>query len=365
MREGPPHKVLKVTDKNLPAAAGSAAALPTSEVQGTSPLNPVVISHITQQLPKIPQQVLSPIDSPQIVTQEQWAVPSQLDCMSTAWSRQLTPAQQMVDLRTNPQVQAVTTGKMAELEHNMEQNVKRKKSGRANVQDPPELDPTIRWPNKVFPIGENTRRLTFDELNQYQCTQGFITNVMQVSSPHVKNTMLAEYSEILQTAHTGGWNMAKVAFAAIMSKIEEGRVKWTDANALFQLRFNAEKTVLMSQGRAPSIEKPFYQRQHSTNGSNSLFNQQGKHANRKRQTQQAQVRKFPCRNYNGVYCAHGDDHDDPNAPVTYLHICDVCYRAGEEDNRHKYWECPKKNLPPPSRGASTALFQMTTGHGRT
>ena len=276
--------------------------------------------------------------------QDQWSVPSQPDSMSTAWASQLTPAQQMADLRSNPQVQAVTTAKMSDLEHTMELNIKRKKSGRANIQDPAEVNPAIRWPNENFPIGENTRRLTFDELNQFQCTQGFLTNVMQVSSPLVKNAMLAEYSEILQTAHTGGWNMAKVAFASIMTKIEEGKAQWTDTNTLFQMRFNAEKAVLMGQSRAPPMERQPYQRQQPT-GMNSRFNQQWRQSGRRRQPQQSQPRKFPCRNYNGVYCAHGGDHDDPNQPITYLHVCDACYKAGDDDNKHRYWECPRKNPP--------------------
>ena len=123
--------------------------------------------------------------------------PSSLDTTSASWAQQLTLSQKMHDLRSSPQVQAVTTTKMAQLEQGMDINLKHKKSGRANIQDPME-------PNENFPIGENGRRPTFDELNQFQCTQGFMTNVIQVAFPHMKNAMLAEYIEILETANTGG-----------------------------------------------------------------------------------------------------------------------------------------------------------------
>ena len=47
---------------------------------------------------------------------------------------------------------------MAEPEQSMDLNLNHKKSGWANVQDPAELNP-----DGNFPIGDNGRRLTFDE----------------------------------------------------------------------------------------------------------------------------------------------------------------------------------------------------------
>ena len=79
---------------------------------------------------------------------------------------------------------------------------------------------------------------------------------MEVGKLSIKNAMLAEYNEILLTANTGGWHMARNTFAAVMSKIEEGKVTWTDVNSLFQIRFSAEKMYMLANSRAPPSDKP-------------------------------------------------------------------------------------------------------------
>ena len=79
-----------------------------------------------------------------------------------------------------------------------------------------------------------------------------ISTILDLNLPLFRNAMLVELREIMDTTTTCGWDVGKALFAATMTKIEEGKLQWDDANALWQTRMNAKSDMSMVKNRNPS-----------------------------------------------------------------------------------------------------------------
>ena len=127
--------------------------------------------------------------------------------------------------------------------------IRGKVSGRLNAKGPMEANPLLRWPNENLPIIENGVRPSFDQLGVAQFVQGFTTTIMDLSLPIFKQAMLNELRELMNITSTAGWSAGKSVFAEIMTRIEQGRLQWDDAQALWQIRVDAKTDVYMGRSR--------------------------------------------------------------------------------------------------------------------
>ena len=271
---------------------------------------------------------------PQDTTQSQWGAPSALDSHNMPWGRQGPPAQQMHELRTNPQLHGVATERMSNVEGQAQSIPQGRVTGRCNIKGPQDPNPLTRWPNENFPIGEGMKRPSFDDLSLSQFVSGMLSRVLDLHLPMHRLAMLNEVKAIMDTATSSGWPVAKSIFGEVMAKIETGKIQWTDSYSLWQARVDAKADVAMSNKQDNSQRA--YGMQHYGQLSNTKA---------KRQSQMFRT-ELPCKNFNWNFCKEHGDHDDIKLPQRYVHVCIFCMNRPEiKDKRHKAKKCPHQGNP--------------------
>ena len=195
-------------------------------------------------------------------------------------------------IRQDPRVQLAATHRMQAVEAAWsEATMKRKKTGRFNVEYPPEPNPLLRWPSENVPLGSEGLRPSYDKCTPTQFTLGFVANIIEAPDETHRMAMLEELWETLETAETSNWTAAKSAFERTMTKIEAGRLKWTDTAALMHNRFRANQRVLQGQSKGTGQFQ---------NGDKQ--EKQGRKAPQRRGRNTSHMRQYPCWNFNDGYC---------------------------------------------------------------
>ena len=64
-----------------------------------------------------------------------------------------------------------------------------------------------------------------------------------------KYVMINELKEIMHLSIWVGWAIAKLAFADIMTKIEQGKVSWDDPDSLWRAHMEGKSDAFMGKNR--------------------------------------------------------------------------------------------------------------------
>ena len=132
---------------------------------------------------------------------------------------------------------------------------KRKSSGRANVKEPPQINLLMRSPNENLTItSADQRRPTFDDLTFTQFLRGFADNLLEVTDMKMRNAMLIELVEVIETTERSNWATARDVFSEGMTKIEQGIMSWTDTMELLQTHMSAGHGVVLAQQKSQGRE---------------------------------------------------------------------------------------------------------------
>ena len=227
----------------------------------------------------------------------------------------------MTELRGNQQLNAIADNRMQIAEGVAEAQLKGKVSGCLNTKAPMEANPLLRWPNENLPISDNGARPSFGQMGLAQFVQGFTTTIMDLNLPVFKQAML-----------NAGCSAGKSVFAEIMTRVEQGRLQWDDAQGLWQIREDAKTDVYTGRSRQQNIESTEQQGNFQARGNQSNW-QAGK-------VERGQPGQFPCRKYNWGYCREPKaEHSDNKTSNTYLHICVFCYSVPGRDAGYKGKTC--------------------------
>ena len=279
-----------------------------------------VVQTPTQQAPQVQWQATAGAQAAQ---------PSILDVQTPGVQMNCANAtQQVQDLRTDPMIQAV----VAERVNVAAQAAgKQRTSGRINTQYNAEPDPTKRWPNEVFNVGsDNKKRPTFDNLTSGQFIWGFVKNVREVQDIETKNRMLEELGNIVKLSETGGWDVARDAFAEMMHKIEDGELTWGDRTELMHLRIDTTVSATQSAVRASG---------QTMNLNRNKVKFQNQQKNKPYRLTRTVGRDLPCRHFNWEYCRQTPPHKDKLSGKTFIHVCETCDKHGSYREDHTARQC--------------------------
>ena len=141
----------------------------------------------------------------------------------------------------------------------------------------------------------------------------------------------------MDLSYTVGWPIAKAAFAHVMTRVEQGKISWTDSNAIWQARTDGKHHAYMGQHRGGQVvTEPSNSVQHRPNGNSSR---------RQGRTMPGVIKEFTCNNFNAGYCSESYDHMDATLPQKYIHACHNCYgnpAVPTREQQHKAKFCKYK-----------------------
>ena len=197
-------------------------------------------------------------------------------------------------LRANPYIQQLVEQRVSLLEAKMKNECyNRKKSGRYNTADNSCAPPHLKWPNELCLMGSVRKQTAYDDLTLGQFVVGFVSNVLETSSPDVRRRMLAELVETVKLAENLSWSIGRGAFAVTMHKVEEEATVWADS------RYFAENRLTYSQ----------------TAVFNSLVTMS--HKTGPQAAQSGNMKHIVCKWYNEGSCPHSSDHLDSTGATTF------------------------------------------------
>ena len=153
-------------------------------------------------------------------------------------------------LRANPYIQQLVEQRISLLEAKMKneltQGNNRKKSGRYNTADTSCAPPHQKWPNESCLTGSVCKQTAYDDLTLGQFVVGFVSNVLETSSPDVRRSMLAELVETVKLAENLSWPIARGAFAVAMHRVEEEATVWADSHYFAENRLTYSQTAVFN-----------------------------------------------------------------------------------------------------------------------
>jgi hypothetical protein len=181
------------------------------------------------------------------------------------------------------------------------------------------------WPHDfVMGYGKKTG-LSYEDLDQTQWTLGYAAIVEQESDPNIARLMLLHLPNLMQDAQFSGFEAAKIAHGVILTRLERGRLTWSDVLAMSEVRRSVINAVC-SQHKEVSNSAALS----SIRGSRGFSSQGASGPSSVNNNNFKNVKKNPkiCVYYNNKVCSHKGDHETNG--TLYIHTCKICFRDHPE-----------------------------------
>ena len=121
--------------------------------------------------------------------------------------------------------------------------MKRISSGRDRTGSDNILRLAIPWPNEHCLIGVDRRQVTYDQLTHPQWQAGLMNILAMERDPLCHKNMLHHITRLSQDVADCGFRVTRGAHAAVLVALEEGRVTWTEPEAIEMIRRDAVSRV--------------------------------------------------------------------------------------------------------------------------
>ena len=167
----------------------------------------------------------------------------------------------------------------------------------------------IPWPQNHILAGTSKSRVTYDNLSTFQWVSGFCAIIKDEKNAKTKNQMLEYMSDLMEDAQDFGWSSAKGAHAALLCRMEEGKVNWNMTEKIDRIRRAHAQKVINVPTKKPSVDLP----------------------------------GVPCKFFQSQKCPHKSDHH--TAGQFYRHICSFCNTLGKRFH-HPLKECRNSKRNP-------------------
>ena len=165
-------------------------------------------------------------------------------------------------LRSIPEVSNVVANLLADYEARVQQEVipgkplsARRKSGRYNITDTPNVRPEGRWPNEDFVAAANSRKPAYDDLSLQQWAAGQLNNVLQIQDDLLMRQVLTQVTLALRDAVALPWPAIRAAWAVSMTEVEEGRLSWEDTTQWALNRVSASQIAVLNSQNISNTSK--------------------------------------------------------------------------------------------------------------
>jgi hypothetical protein len=97
----------------------------------------------------------------------------------------------------------------------------------------------IPWPQDFVLGTGHKNRVSYDELDVLQWSQGCISITEKEENPETQQAMLLTLRNTLRDAQFHGFEAARFSYGALLSMLEDGNLSWSDTRAIAEERRSA------------------------------------------------------------------------------------------------------------------------------
>ena len=200
------------------------------------------------------------------------------------------------ELRSDDKIQAEVQRRLHQYDHTSRLEAKGKaadalKSGRFRP-GVHKVKKFVNWPQDYCTVLGGNKQPTYDELNSFQWSQGYIQCVLEETDSSVKENMLKHFISAMQDAIELSFPTVRRAHGFILQEMERGNVNWLQPEKVEKIRSrNTQRVVQIPNGRAAeSSEKTML-----------------------------------CKLYNKGTCRYEKQAEHTDKGITYQHFCTNCF----------------------------------------
>ena len=174
------------------------------------------------------------------------------------------------------------------------------------------ISESIDWPH-FYIYRSDSKPVTYDTLSMAEFVHGYL-ELMGTQPEHIRSAMNTHLKELMADASTYEWAIVRHYHSVVLSKMETGRLKWSQRGDIQDLR-----------------------RQHVWSAPVST-----------KTTQSANGYTKTCRDFQVGKCTHTTTHNG------YAHACYYCLKKTGRQYQHPEHECRRKNygVTPPTTGSN-------------
>ena len=194
-------------------------------------------------------------------------------------------------IRKNASMQRHVDAKIEELKKLNEQDVKGNLKSQKSINDEVIVKCKVPWPQNHVLNGSTRFRPSYDSLSVFQWVTGFTSIIQDEKTVEIKNKMLEYMADLREDTHDFSWASAKAYHAAVLCRMEGGKVVWSDTERIYRVRWSYAQKVSSKQATGTN----------NGNGKNKAL---------------------VCKFYQNGSCSHTKDHTTGGRH--YRHNCSSC-----------------------------------------
>ena len=199
------------------------------------------------------------------------------------------------ELRSDDKIQAEVQRRLHQYDHTSRLEAKGKavdalKSGRFRP-GVHKVKKFVNWPQDYCTVLGGNKQPTYDELNSFQRSQGYIQCVLEETDSSVKENMLKHFISAMQDAIELSFPTVRRAHGFILQEMERGNVNWLQLEKVEKLEVETPKD--WSRFLMVGLLKV--------------------------------VRKLLCKLYNKGTCRYEKQAEHTDKGITYQHFCTNCF----------------------------------------
>ena len=112
---------------------------------------------------------------------------------------------------------------------------KKSKSGRCKTTEDFVMQ-QVSWPHHGIYQGQDRKPATYDTLSVTEFVQGYVSNVLNETSPGTAHSMLIHLQEMMQDASDFPWENVRNYHGIVLGQMEQDQLSWKDSSSIQELR---------------------------------------------------------------------------------------------------------------------------------